>query len=90
MTPIGWFDGVNSGTEDSKSLYGVYDMNGNVLEWCNDSNDDDTKICKGGGYLNEAIECRNKNEFAYSKTLEHSTIGFRTAISAKPFLDYWK
>jgi len=90
LTPIGWFDGVNIGTEDSKSLYGVYDMNGNVLEWCNDSNDEDTKICKGGGYLNEAIECGNKNEFSYGETLKHSTIGFRTAISAKPFLDYWK
>ena len=90
LTPIGWFDGVNIGTEDSRSLYGIYDMNGNLLEWCNDSNDDGTKISKGGGYLNEANDCRNKNEFSYSKTLEHSTIGFRTAISAKPFLDYWK
>ena len=90
LTPIGWFDGVNIGTEDSRSLYGVYDMNGNVIEWCNDSKDDGTKISKGGYYFNEPYECRNTNEFSFSETLENNAVGFRTAISAKPFLDFWK
>ena len=44
----------------------------------------------GGAAARAAIECRNKNEFSYGETLKHSTIGFRTTISAKPFLDYWK
>ena len=90
ITPIGWFDGVNNGTINSKSLYGIYDMNGNVIEWCNDSNDDGTKIAKGGYYFNEPYECRNTNEFSFLETLENHAVGFRTAISAKPFLDFWK
>ncbi len=35
-TPVGFFDGSNTGTVDSHSYYGCYDMNGNVWEWCND------------------------------------------------------
>ena len=90
LTPVGWFDGVNPNTEDSRSMYGLYDMNGNALEWCNDSYVNGNRIAKGGGYLNEASDCRNTIEYSYSETLEHNNIGFRLAISARPFLNHWK
>ena len=89
---MGYFDGENPDTQDAVSSLGIYDLNGNVMEWCNDTGEisNDTRICKGGGFLNEASECRNKNEFTYSKELQHETIGFRMVLSADIFLEYWK
>ncbi len=39
LTPVGYFDGTvhdSFSTSDSKSPYGIYDMAGNVTEWCSD------------------------------------------------------
>ena len=89
---MGYFDGEHSNTQDSGSYLGIYDLNGNVMEWCNDAGEfsNNTRICKGGGFLTEGSECRNKSEFTYSKDLIHETIGFRTVLSADEFLNYWK
>jgi len=89
---VGYFDGEHSDTQDAASFLGIYDLNGNVMEWCNDEGlySDDTRICKGGGFTTAGSECRNKNEFTYSKDLSHETIGFRTVLSADEFLNYWK
>jgi formylglycine-generating enzyme required for sulfatase activity len=35
-TPVGYYNGLNSGTVDSPSPYGAYDMAGNVFEWVAD------------------------------------------------------
>ncbi len=34
-TPVGWFNGVNPETRDRPTIYGAYDMMGNVWEWTN-------------------------------------------------------
>ena len=60
-TPAGYFDGrLHQGfqTRDSFSLYGAYDMTGNVWEWCADTREDITPNqapIAGGSYLEPAF-----------------------------------
>ncbi len=35
-TPVGYYDGVSAGTADSPSPWGLYDMTGNLWDWCED------------------------------------------------------
>jgi len=35
-SPVGYYNGLNPGTGDGKSLYGCYDMAGNTREYCSD------------------------------------------------------
>ncbi len=37
LTPVGYYNGKNRGTEKAVSFYGGYDFSGNVYEWCLDS-----------------------------------------------------
>lgn len=87
---VGYFNGINSGTQDAQSYLGLYDMNGNVMEWTSTQEQTSVYICKGGGFLNEGTDCNNTNEFTYSEVTTHKTIGFRPVISAKELLDYLK
>ena len=34
LTPVGYYNGYNPNTIDTKSPAGCYDMAGNVMEWC--------------------------------------------------------
>ncbi len=71
-TPVGYYDGSTQDgfvTHDNSSLYGAYDMSGNVYEWCSDwldaysadsQNSNPTgpdtgkyKVFRGGGWMNE-------------------------------------
>ena len=87
---VGYFNGINSGTQDAQSYLGLYDMNGNVMEWTSTQEQTSVYICKGGGFGNEGTDCNNTNEFTYSEVTTHKTIGFRPVISAKELLDYLK
>ncbi len=97
-TPVGWYNGVNPNTEDSRSFFGIYDLNGNVKEWChtrdfyvNQVNEGHPLVARGGAFLDDGNECSNYSRHLFHlPDIKHETIGFRTVISAIPFLDYWK
>ncbi|MEO6039299.1 MAG: SUMF1/EgtB/PvdO family nonheme iron enzyme [Saprospiraceae bacterium] len=66
---------------------GLYDMSGNVSEWCHDSyqayscdknsKPDLFRVLRGGGCLQEATYCRTADRFHIHPSFRYRAIGFR-------------
>jgi hypothetical protein len=55
-TPVGYYNGRDQKgyqTQDAFSLYGAYDMTGNVWEWCSDVREDKKAPVMGASYLED-------------------------------------
>ena len=96
---VAWFDEENGSThpvgQKQPNSLGIYDMSGNVWEWCNDffatydpEFQQDPKgpkygvrhVCRGGSWEDIADNCRVASRYSYPATYHGKTLGLRLAL----------
>lgn len=102
IADVAWyFQNSSSKTHDVKTKapneLGIYDMTGNVTEWCSDwygnySSSPSTdpmgptsgtyRVCRGGGWMGDSMDSRVTYRYFYARSYSKYDIGFRLALTS--------
>ena len=85
LSSVAWYTN-NSGskphtvaTKRANEL-GIYDMSGNVWEWCLDNHRSDTRVLRGGSWFYRARSCRVENRYDLDAVYRINDFGFRVVF----------
>lgn len=88
LDEMGWYE-ENSrsrphpGGEKLPNAWGLYDMHGNVLEWCLNQSDNGRRVQRGGGWQSSYDKCRSYSFAAANQQVANPSFGFRPCCPAE-------